>query len=184
MRKIISLTVSLILALSVPSFASMGIRTNGTPTGAANDLNLVNASSTTTTWLNFGTLSIPELDPNLFAAGTGQGGSVSEVSSTVAVSTSAAFIRKVLPTNGDAAFTAGTLANGYPGQILTIFAAGGSPGGGSTGNNYTITPTTKTGFTSVKLTATKDTVTFLYVNDTVGWVIIAYAGTITITGAN
>lgn len=179
MRIIFSALLAFMLA-SPFAFASVGLNMNGKDSGAVGDINIINTSSATTTWSDGFTVSIPILDPNLFGTGMGNGSAVSQVSTAVAVSTSAAYIRKVLVTNSDALFTAGTMANGKPGQQLTIFAAGGSPGNGTTGNNYTITPTTKTGFVSVKLTATNDFVTFLYVDDTVGWVIVAYGGTITI----
>lgn len=180
MKRTIALFLCLVL-FSPVVFASTGLKYNGADSGAVTDINIKNADTQSTAFFDGSMLALPILDPSLFAVGTGQGGSVSAVSSTVAVSVTAAIVRKVLDTDGNALFTAGTMANGQPGQILTIFAVGGSPGGGTTGNNYTITPTTKTGFTSVKLSATKDSVTFLYVNDTVGWIILSYAGTITIT---
>lgn len=183
MKKILSALFAFML-VSQFVFASVGLKTNGTPSGASADINIINTSSTTSTWSDGFQLSIPVLDPNLFSAGTGNGGAVSQVSLTTAVSVSAAFVRKVIPSNADAAFTAGTLANGKPGQILTVYVSGLSPSGATSGGNYTITPTTTTGFTSVKLTAVNDAVTFLYVNDTVGWVILSQDGTVTITLKN
>ncbi len=174
MKRILSALLALMLTSPV-AFASVGLNINGTDVGAVGDLNIKNTSSAATTWSDGFTLSIPVLDPNLFSVGTGSAGSVSQVSSTAALSSTATVVRKVLDSNGDAAFTAGTLANGKPGQILTVIAAGASPSGASSGHNYTITPTTKTGFTSVKLSAINDMVTFLYVDDTTGWVITSYS---------
>lgn len=63
-----------------------------------------------------------------------------------------------------------TLANGTPGQLLTIVLA--TDGGG----DGTLTPTTKTGFATIVLADAKDNVTLQYVDDTVGWVIVGAAG--------
>lgn len=63
-----------------------------------------------------------------------------------------------------------TLANGVPGQVLTITLA---VDGGGTG---TLTPATKTGFTTIAFADAGDTATLLYVDDTVGWVIVGAAG--------
>jgi hypothetical protein len=63
-----------------------------------------------------------------------------------------------------------TLADGYPGQELTISLV--TDGGG----DGTLTPTTKSGFTTIVFANAGDTVTLLYVDDTTGWVIIGIAG--------
>lgn len=71
-------------------------------------------------------------------------------------------------TAGDA--EALTLANGENGQILTIDLA--TDGGG----DGTLTPTTKSGFTSIVFADAGDNASLLYVDDTVGWVILGTAG--------
>jgi hypothetical protein len=63
-----------------------------------------------------------------------------------------------------------TLANGEPGQLLTIYLA--TDGGG----DGTLTPTTKTGFATIVFADAKDNATLLYVDDTVGWIIVGAAG--------
>ena len=63
-----------------------------------------------------------------------------------------------------------TLANGVPGQIITISLV---VDGGGTG---TLTPATKSGFVSIAFADAGDTASLLYVNDTVGWVILGTAG--------
>lgn len=63
-----------------------------------------------------------------------------------------------------------TLANGVPGQIITIALV---VDGGGTG---TLTPATKSGFVSIAFADAGDTASLLYVNDTVGWVILGTAG--------
>jgi len=63
-----------------------------------------------------------------------------------------------------------TLANGTPGQELTITLVAGA-------GDCTLTPTTTTGFTAVVLADVKDTVTLEYIDDTVGWIVIGATGT-------
>lgn len=62
-----------------------------------------------------------------------------------------------------------TLANGIPNQRLTISLV-------SDGGDGTLTPATKTGFSTIVFADVKDTVTLEYVDDTVGWIIIGAAG--------
>lgn len=63
-----------------------------------------------------------------------------------------------------------TLADGAPGQVLTITLA-------TDGGDGTLTPTTKTGFATIVFADAKDTATLLYVDDTVGWILLGYYGT-------
>jgi len=71
----------------------------------------------------------------------------------------------------DATASAWTLANGENGQLLVVTLA---TGGGGVG---TITPTTATGWVTAKLGVAGETVTLMYVDDTVGWVVIGTAST-------
>lgn len=63
-----------------------------------------------------------------------------------------------------------TLANGVPGQMITITL-------GTDGGDGTLTPATKTGFATIVFADAKDTATLLYVDDTIGWVLLGYYGT-------
>lgn len=72
-------------------------------------------------------------------------------------------------TGGDA--EALTLANGEPGQMLTISLT--TDGGG----DGTLTPATCTGFATIVFADVKDTATLLYVDDTIGWILVGYYGT-------
>lgn len=182
MKKLFSvlMLIALLLTSSV-SFASVGVRLNGVPMGSATDINFVCGTGTNGVVTSDGGIYNIGCSSSLAASGIANGGAVSQTSSTAALSTSYAYVRKVITSNSDALYTAGTLANGIPGQVLTVFVAGISPSGATTGGNYTITPTTSTGFTSVKLTAVKDFATMLYVDDTIGWVLVNYGGTITVT---
>lgn len=77
--------------------------------------------------------------------------------------------RYVAKTTGDDA-EALTLANGSPGQVITIALV---TDGGGTG---TLTPATKSGFATIVFADAGDTATLEYVDDTVGWVIVGLAG--------
>lgn len=72
-------------------------------------------------------------------------------------------------TTGDTAETL-TLADGTPGQIITIVLAVDGGGDGD------LTPATKTGFATVALDDAGDQVTLQFIDATVGWVIIGAAG--------
>lgn len=176
----IILSLAILLALSTSAFA-YGVKVNGTSKGPADviDFKCPAAGGTCTTETGM-VRTIPVLDKTLFATGVANGGATSVASTTAAVPLGYAFVRKVIPSNSDAAFTSGTLADGKPGQILTLFVAGLSPSGATTGGSYTITPTTSTGFASVKVTAVKDMVTLQFVDTTIGWVLLNYVGTITV----
>lgn len=76
-----------------------------------------------------------------------------------------------LKTTGASVGTSYWLGNGTYNQRLTaILVTDG-------GQDFLITPQTKTGFTSVQLNDAKDTVTLRYINDTVGWTIEGNNGT-------
>ena len=63
-----------------------------------------------------------------------------------------------------------TLANGTPGQLLVINLT--TDGGG----DGTLTPTTKTGFTTIVFADAGDQAVLLYIDDTIGWILLAYKG--------
>jgi hypothetical protein len=62
-----------------------------------------------------------------------------------------------------------TLANGFPGQVLSIFLA-------VDGGDGTLTPTTKTGFTTITFADAGDTAVLEFVDATVGWIILGLHG--------
>ena len=62
-----------------------------------------------------------------------------------------------------------TLANGEDGQLLKIILD-------VDGGNGTLTPTTKTGFSTIVFGDAKDQVTLLYMDATIGWVIQEASG--------
>lgn len=63
-----------------------------------------------------------------------------------------------------------TLADGVPGQTVTINIV--TDGGG----DGTLTPATVTGFATIVLADAGDQVTLGYVNDTIGWILLAAHG--------
>ena len=84
----------------------------------------------------------------------------------LAIPVTHAYVAKT--TGGDA--EALTLANGTPGQVLVIHLT--TDGGG----DGTLTPTTKTGFTTIVFADAGDQAVLLYVDDTIGWILLAYKG--------
>jgi len=95
------------------------------------------------------------------------GGTVSVDADVLAIPVTHSFVSKVTGADAEAL----TLANGKPGQVLTISL---TTDGGGTG---TLTPTTKTGFATIVLADVKDTVTLLYIDDTIGWIFVGGTGT-------
>lgn len=169
--------LAIILLLSTPAFASVGWKANGTPHGAMENFDAQCPSGGDCTTQSGLTRKIPVLDQNLFATGTANGASTSLASTTTAVPTAYAYVRKVITNNNDPLYTVGTLANGKPNQILTISIDGISPSA-STGS-WTLSPTTVAGFTSIKFTAINDKATFIYLPNS-GWAIVSTSGSITI----
>jgi len=64
-----------------------------------------------------------------------------------------------------------TLADGEPGQLITISATTAGGGAG------TLTPATVTGFATVVLLGAKDTVTLQFIDSTIGWIMLGAYGT-------
>ena len=85
---------------------------------------------------------------------------------TLVVPVGYSFVRKSIA--ADAAFTAGTLADGVPGQLLTVFISADL---GS--ETFVITPATSTTFTTASFDSALDTATFLWADDTSGWCVVA-----------
>ena len=95
---------------------------------------------------------------------TGLLSSVVVPAGTLAIPVTARFVQKA--TGGAEALT---LANGKPGQRLTINIS-------AYVGNGTLTPTTKTGFTNIVFAAAGQKATLEYVDDTVGWIVEGVAG--------
>ncbi len=68
-----------------------------------------------------------------------------------------------------------TLPNGAPGQLIVINLA--TDGGG----DGTLTPDTSTGFSNIVFTDVGDQATLLFVDDTVGWIVLGLSSAPAIT---
>jgi len=92
------------------------------------------------------------------------GGATSMTTGQTAIPTSYAYVRKAI--SADPLYSLGTLADGVPGQMLTIHITEVFGNG-----TFRLTPSRKTGFLYLTFEAVGDRVTLLYVDDTVGWII-------------
>ena len=127
-------------------------------------------------WGNTDTMSLlNKVVPSyLQAAGTSFSGATSLTSNTTTIPTSYSLVRKVITDevgysgSTPISYASGTLANGTPGQILTIIITAVTGSG-----TYTLTPATMTGFTSLLFNAALDSATLLYVDSTVGWIVLS-----------
>lgn len=93
-------------------------------------------------------------------------GSTTVAADILAIPVTHAVVVKTTGADGEAL----TLADGTPGQLLTITL--GTDGGG----DGTLTPTTKTGYATIVFADAGDTATLKFVDSTVGWVIVGLAG--------
>ena len=84
----------------------------------------------------------------------------------LAIPTSQPFVSKTTGDNAEAL----TLANGEPGQLLLIYLAVDGGGDG------TLTPATATGWSTILFADAGDAAFLLFVNDTMGWVILSTYG--------
>lgn len=92
--------------------------------------------------------------------------STTSAADSLAIPLTARYVAKTTGADAEAL----TLADGSPGQIITIALV---TDGGGTG---TLTPATKSGFATIVFADAGDTATLEYVDDTVGWVIVGLAG--------
>ncbi|MBI1234759.1 MAG: hypothetical protein GC208_09685 [Alphaproteobacteria bacterium] len=93
-------------------------------------------------------------------------GSVAVAADELAIPLTARYASKTTGADAEAL----TLANGTPGQVITISL---DTDGGGTG---TLTPATATGFVSIAFADAGDNATLEYIDDTVGWIILGTAG--------
>jgi hypothetical protein len=84
----------------------------------------------------------------------------------LAIPVTHAYVAKT--TGGDA--EALTLADGVPGQVLVVNLT--TDGGG----DGTLTPATKTGFLTIVFADAQDQAVLLYVDDSIGWILIGAKG--------
>lgn len=169
MRKLfLLLTVMGLLLCGSPSFASVGINVNGTPSGEATDIYLT-CLGTNPNPTPDGSTYYASCSQNLAESGFVNAGYVSVASTSATISPNFTYVWKVLDTNADPKFTSGVLANGTPGQMLTITAAGYAPAGTGTGATYTLSFTTSRTLNTIVMTKKNDSITLVYLDDTQGW---------------
>ncbi len=94
------------------------------------------------------------------------GGVTTVAADVLAIPTTHSLVQKTTGADAEAL----TLANGKKGQILTIELV--TDGGGA----GTLTPTTVGNFATIVFADAEDTATLMYVDDTVGWIILGAAG--------
>lgn len=99
-------------------------------------------------------------------AGLASGGATSMTTAETTVSTSYSQVDKKI--SNDPAYASGTLADSIPGSVLTIRITEVNGSG-----VFALSPDTATGFTSIVFAAVDDIVSLLYVDDTVGWIILS-----------
>jgi len=162
-RLLIALLVLGLMAVTAPAIAAVGFTIEGqSKRGEATTLNFVGPDAMT---FNGSKLNIPVVDEDLYAAGIADGGATSMASSDLAVPIGYSYIRKAIEQT-DTAFIAGTMADGKPGQLLTLHITE-QPGS----QVFTVTPATSTGFASIGFDAVGEIATFWFVDDTTGWVL-------------
>jgi hypothetical protein len=93
-------------------------------------------------------------------------GSTTSAADSLAIPVTASYVGKTTGADAEAL----TLADGVEGQILVISL---ETDGGGTG---TLTPSTASGFVSIAFADAGDTAALMFVNSTVGWVILGTAG--------
>lgn len=171
MKKICSLIVTLALLFCGSAYA--GSRYNST-TGTKDFCATISNQSGTVQSLKCEEIRVSNgsLTDNgtyfSLSVGTQTDGATSMTSAQTAVSTSYTYTRKAIASSADPSFTTGTLGNSTAGKFMVIYITEVGAGG-----TWTLTPTTKTGFTSILFDAPGDSVAMLYLGDTDGWVIVA-----------
>lgn len=157
MRKclILAAILALLAFQPAPGFSAVGLNIDGTPTGTCTDLrftgNVISNNGSTCTL-------------SMILAGTANGGAATMTSNDTAVSTSYALVKKNIGFNAQA----GTLADGSPGQMLSILITQEVATG-----TFVLTPTTKSGFASLTFNDPGDMATLLFIDSTTGWILVA-----------
>lgn len=165
MKKLFSL-LALIVLLSYASvsFASVGIRNNGTLVGTATDLNFGCGSGVNATITQDGSIYNINCSNNMQQTGVANGGGTSLTTIDSGVPVTFAIVKKAISNTGTAT---DTLPNGIPGQMLTLEITNVTGGG-----TWKITPTTSYGWSIMTFNAALQAATFVYLNDTQGWILI------------
>lgn len=159
MKKLSAIFIVLcLLVMGSPSLASVGIKDDNTNKGNATTLKFSGIGSSMS---NNGS----EYTFNLILAGMANSGATSMTSSTLAVPVTHGYVRKAIAAVNES-LIAGTLADGTPGQLLTIHITE------QLGSQvFTVTPATSTGWATLGFDAVGEIATLWFVNNTTGWVL-------------
>lgn len=163
-KRMVSLLTILIalLLLCSSSFASVGIVKDGTPVGAATNINFTDGDAYST---NGSTFNLP-ISLNLIATGVGKEDSTTLPTNAADAQNPLYRLARVWITTRTFTF-----ADGIPGQILVIVAEPNSDTG-----TLTIDADTQFGWGSITMNSVQDTVTLYYADDTLGWIVAAAQG--------
>ena len=158
MKRIFLILILLCLLVSVSDvFASVAIYENGTYKGEATAIDIA-AGGGVSTFTNGERANLP-ITTNLLAIGL-YNGSVTEVGTGLTALPSAYKAARVYMEAKTL-----TLANGIVGQVMLIEGYGATA-------NLVLTATTKTGWTTITLDTEGDSATLLYLDNTLGWMIV------------
>lgn len=163
MKKIISLVLLALLLSSSISFASVGVRLNGSMVGTATDININCGNGTNTNLTNDGAIYNINCSPNMLTTGIANGGGTSLATLDTGVPVTFAIVKKAISNLGT---STDPLPNGIPGQMLTIEITSDTGSG-----TWKITPTTSYGWSSLTFNAGLQAATFTYLDDTNGWIL-------------
>ena len=156
----LAVVVALVSLLASPVMASVDVRrTNGTGVSQLGSVDTIEVGNAGTVQGNVLVLGYTYID----------GGTSTMVSGPNAIPVTYKTVHMDL-TNGNTITS--TLANGTNGQVLTLDVTVNP----SSAYVWTLTPATKTGYTTVTLTHVGSYVTLLYVNGTLGWVVVDSRG--------
>ena len=108
-----------------------------------------------------------EMPYDAIYAGAQRGGTSTMVSGSLAIPVSYSLVIKAITQTA----TPLTLANGVPGQILTFQVS-------TLTGTAILTPSTCTGFATITFDAAKEYATLLFVDTTIGWIIVGTNATI------
>jgi hypothetical protein len=165
MKKAFLIAVFFLLLAFVfsPAYAAVGARISGTIVGAATDIDFGPTATFDGSLLKYYSMG----PANIAGAST----TVASGTAVIPITGYSVVVKNISEKVGSVA----TVANGVSGQVLQIVALT------LTGSDtLIITPATTSGFTTVTLSAAKQSVTLLYLNDTLGWVVIGTANNPTV----
>lgn len=108
----------------------------------------------------------PVLPSDDVTLGYSPGGTTTSAADSLAIPVTHSIVVKTTGADAEAL----TLANGTEGQVLTVTL--GTDGGG----DGTLTPTTATAWATIVFADAGDSATLQYIDDTVGWIILALYG--------